>query len=129
MGRRFYVAGFLFGLIGVIMGAFATHGLKPVLTPESLESFQTGARFQMYHSLLFILLGTMKPLSQRLSNWVFLLLLGGIILFSGSIYLLATNSLTSVDFTAIAFITPLGGSLLIGCWALLLSCFLKLKKK
>lgn len=129
MGRRFYVAGFLFGLIGVIMGAFATHGLKPVLTPESLDSFQTGARFQMYHSLLFILLGTMKPLSQRLSNWVFLLLLGGVILFSGSIYLLATNSLTSFDFTAIAFITPLGGSLLIGCWALLLSCFLKLKKK
>ena len=129
MGRRFYVAGFLFGLIGVIMGAFATHGLKPVLTPESLDSFQTGARFQMYHSLLFILLGTMKPLSQRLSNWVFLLLLGGVILVSGSIYLLATNSLTSFDFTAIAFITPLGGSLLIGCWALLLSCFLKLKKK
>lgn len=129
MGRRFYVAGFLFGLIGVIMGAFATHGLKPVLTPESLDSFQTGARFQMYHSLLFILLGTMKPLGRRFANWVFLLLLGGVILFSGSIYLLATNSLTSFDFTAIAFITPLGGSLLIGCWALLLSYFLKLKKK
>ncbi len=129
MGRRFYVAGFLFGLIAVIMGAFATHGLKPVLTPASLDSFETGVRFQMYHSLLFILLGTMKPLSQRLSNWVFLLLLGGILLFSGSIYLLATNSLTGFDFTTIALITPLGGSLLIGCWALLLIFFVKLKKK
>lgn len=129
MGRRFYVAGFLFGLIGVIMGAFATHGLKPILTPESLDSFETGVKFQMYHSLLFILLGTMKPLSNRLSNWVFILLLGGIIIFSGSIYLLATNSLTSFDFTTIALITPLGGSLLIGCWMLLLITFLKLKKK
>lgn len=129
MGRRFYVAGFLFGLIGVIMGAFAAHGLKPVLTPESLDSFETGVKFQMYHALLFILLGSMKPLSHRLSNWVFLLLLGGILLFSGSIYLLATNSLTSFDFTAIALITPLGGSLLIGCWILLLISFLKLKKK
>lgn len=129
MGRRFYVAGFLFGLIGVIMGAFAAHGLKPVLTPESLDSFETGVRFQMYHALLFILLGTMKPLSNRLSNWVFVLLLGGVILFSGSIYLLATNSLTSIDFTAIALLTPLGGSLLIGCWMLLLVSILKLKKK
>ena len=129
MGRRFYVAGFLFGLIGVIMGAFAAHGLKPVLTPESLDSFETGVRFQMYHALLFILLGTMKPLSIRLSNWVFILLLGGVILFSGSIYLLATNSLTSFDFTTIALVTPLGGSLLIGCWILLLISFLKLKKK
>ncbi|MGM0390276.1 MAG: DUF423 domain-containing protein [Bacteroidota bacterium] len=129
MGRRFYVAGFLFGLIGVIMGAFAAHGLKPVLTPESLDSFETGVRFQMYHALLFILLGTMKPLSIRLSNWVFILLLGGVILFSVSIYLLATNSLTSFDFTTIALVTPLGGSLLIGCWMLLLISFLKLKKK
>ena len=129
MGRRFYVAGFLFGLIGVIMGAFATHGLKPVLTPESLDSFETGVKFQMYHSLLFILLGTVKPMNHRLSNWVFILLLGGILLFSGSIYLLATNSLTSFDFTAIALITPLGGIMLIGCWMLLLISFLKLKKK
>lgn len=129
MGRRFYIAGFLFGLIAVIMGAFATHGLKPVLTPESLDSFETGVRFQMYHALLFILLGSIKQVSLRLSNWVFILLLGGIILFSGSIYLLATNSLTSFDFTSIALITPLGGSLLIGCWLLLLISFLKLKKK
>lgn len=129
MGRRFYVAGFLFGLIGVIMGAFAAHGLKPVLTPESLDSFETGVRFQMYHALLFILLGTMKPMSYRLSNWVFILLLGGVILFSGSIYLLATNSLTSFDFNAIALFTPIGGSLLIGCWMLLFISILKLKKK
>ncbi|MFN4762317.1 DUF423 domain-containing protein [Gillisia sp. Q332] len=129
MGRRFYVAGFLFGLIGVILGAFAAHGLKPVLTSESLDSFETGVRFQMYHALLFILLGTIKPLNHRFSNWIFILLLGGIIFFSGSIYLLATNSMTSFDFTKIVLVTPLGGSLLIGCWMLLLISFLKLKKK
>lgn len=129
MGRRFYVAGFLFGVIGIIMGAFAAHGLKPLLSPQSLDTFETGVRFQMYHALLFILLGTMKPLSLRLSNWVFMLLFGGVLLFSGSIYLLATNSLSSFDFTTIALVTPLGGSLLIGCWMLLLISFLKLKKK
>lgn len=129
MGRRFYIAGFLFGLIGIILGAFATHGLKPILSPESFYSFETGIKFQIYHSLLFLILGNTSIPTTRVTGWVFYLLLFGIILFSGSIYLLATNSLTGFDFRSIALITPLGGSLLIFCWALLSIHFIKLKKK
>lgn len=129
MGRRFYIAGFFFGLIGIILGAFATHGLKPILSPESLTSFETGIEFQIYHALLFLILGNIQVSMEKISSWVFYLLLFGIILFSGSIYLLATNEFTCFDFRKIALITPIGGSLLIFCWALLLIHFIKLKKK
>lgn len=129
MGRRFFVTGFSFGLIGIILGAFATHGLKPVLSPEALVSFETGVKFQIYHALLFLILGNIKIMSTRITGWVFYLLLFGIILFSGSIYLLATNELTGYDFRNIALLTPLGGTLLIFCWGLLLIYFIKLKKK
>lgn len=129
MGRRFFIAGFLIGLIGIILGAFATHGLKPILSPESLVSFETGIKFQIYHGLLFLILGNIKIPATKVIGWVFYLLLFGIILFSGSIYLLATNEFTDFDFRSIALVTPLGGSLLIFCWALLLIHFIKLKKK
>lgn len=129
MFRKFYIAGFFFGLIGIILGAFATHGLKPLLTPEAMDSFETGAKYQIYHALLFLILGNIKQLEQRISNWVFYLVMFGVLFFSGSIYLLSTNALTSIDFSGIALITPLGGSLLILAWLLLLIHFVKLKKK
>ncbi len=129
MVRRFYIAGFFFGLIGIILGAFATHGLKPMLTPESINSFETGVKFQIYHALLFLILGNMKDLGQKMSNWVFYLIMCGVLFFSGSIYLLSTNALTSFDFRVIVLITPLGGSLLILAWIILLIHFVKLKKK
>lgn len=129
MLRRFYIAGFFLGLLGIILGAFATHGLKPILTPEAMSSFETGAKYQIYHALLFLILGNIKQLGQKLSDWVFYLLLLGVLFFSGSIYLLSTNALTSVDFSVIALITPLGGGLLILAWIILLIHFVKLKKK
>ena len=129
MDRRFYIAGFFFGLIGIVLGAFATHGLKPLLTPEAVDSFETGAKYQIYHALLFLILGNMKLLGQKVSNWVFYLVMIGVVFFSGSIYLLSTNALTSFDFRVIALITPLGGSLLILAWVILLIHFVKLKNK
>ena len=129
MLRKFYIAGFFFGLIGIILGAFATHGLKPMLTPEAVNSFETGVKYQIYHALLFLILGNIKELGQKISSWVFYLIVCGVLFFSGSIYLLSTNALTSFDFSIIALITPLGGSLLILAWIILLIHFVKLKKK
>ncbi|MCF4100285.1 DUF423 domain-containing protein [Gillisia sp. M10.2A] len=129
MSRRFYISGFLFGLIAIILGAFATHGLKPLLSVEAMVSFETGVKYQIYHSLLLIVLGNIKELALNSLKWVYYFLMGGIILFSGSIYLLATNALTGFDFTKIALLTPLGGSLLILAWALLLFKFITLKNK
>lgn len=129
MGRRFYIAGILFGLLAVILGAFAAHGLKPLLTPGARETFETGVRFQMYHAILLLVLGNIRAGHSKLFSWIFYLLVFGIILFSGSIFLLATNELTTINFKIIGPVTPVGGSLLIFCWGLLLFYFIKLKKK
>lgn len=129
MSRRFFIAGSIYGLIGIILGAFAAHGLKPLLTLEAMNSFETGVRFQMYHAFLLLILGNYENQHHKVLNSVFYLLLLGVLLFSGSIYFLATNVLTAFDFTTIAIITPIGGSLLIFCWILLLIHFIKLKKE
>lgn len=129
MSRRFLIAGFCFGLIGVILGAFATHGLKPVLAPEAMASFETGVKYQMYHSLLLLFTAMWVRPGARVFTWIFYLLITGIILFSGSIFLLSTNALTGPDFKILGPITPIGGSMLIISWMLLLGYSLKLKKQ
>ncbi|HSP41090.1 MAG TPA: DUF423 domain-containing protein [Gillisia sp.] len=129
MHRRYYIAGFAFGLTGVILGAFATHGLKPVLSPAAMDSFETGIQYQIYHALLLLLLGNMKEVILKQSNLIFYLLVFGIILFSGSIYFLATREITNFNIGFLGPVTPLGGSLLILCWIILLWRCIKLKNK
>lgn len=128
MSRRFLIAGFSFGLVGIVLGAFATHGLKPVLVPEAMASFETGVKYQIYHSLLLLLTANLVRPGAKVFTWIFFLLLAGIILFSGSIFLLSTNALTAVDFGFMGPVTPIGGSMLIVCWILLLVYSVKLKK-
>ncbi|MCG9971614.1 DUF423 domain-containing protein [Christiangramia crocea] len=129
MNRRFLIAGALFGLLAVILGAFAAHGLKDIISENSLDSFETGVRFQMYHAFLLLIIGGFGRVWNIKFNWIFYLLCTGTFLFSGSIYLLATNALTSFDFTRIALLTPVGGTLLIIAWFILLLNFITLKKK
>lgn len=129
MNRKFLIAGAIFGLLAVILGAFAAHGLKGAISSESLNSFETGVRFQMYHAFLLLIIGGLRSLSEKTSKSIFYLICIGTILFSGSIYLLSTGSLSGIDFTFIALLTPLGGSLLILGWIILLLKFIKLKKK
>lgn len=127
MKKLLLVAGGLFGTTAVVLGAFAAHALGDLLSKESIETFQTGVKYQMYHALLLLLVGGLDMVSEKTKKAVFWLLVIGILLFSGSIYLLATNALTSLDFTSIALLTPLGGLLLISAWILLVLNFLKLK--
>lgn len=129
MNSRFLIAGAVFGLLAVILGAFAAHGLKEVISEEAIASFETGVKFQMYHAILLLILGGLNQMEQLVYPWLFYLISLGVILFSGSIYLLSTNSLWSFDFTTIALITPLGGTFLILSWGILLLNFIKLKKK
>ncbi|WP_405199777.1 DUF423 domain-containing protein [Christiangramia sp. LLG6405-1] len=125
--RKFLVTGAIFGLIAVILGAFAAHGLKETLSEDSLNSFETGVRFQMYHAFLMLILGII--ITEKDNKLLFYLFLLGTILFSGSIYLLSTTAVTGVDFSAIALVTPIGGGLLIVGWFLLVLKFIKLKNK
>lgn len=129
MKKEVLITGAFLGLIAIILGAFAAHGLKPHLTPDQRITFETGVKYQMYSGLFLLFLGMINGISEKVKNICFYLTLFGVVLFSGSIYLLATNSLTSFDFTVIALITPLGGTLMIAAWIVLLVSFFKLKKK
>lgn len=127
MNKLILTIGCFFGLTAVVFGAFGAHILKEVLSESALQSFQTGVEYQMYHALLLLLIGSFDRLHGKTKKIVCYLLTTGTFLFSGSIYLLATNSLTSIDFTTIALLTPLGGTLLILAWLILLIGFAKLK--
>jgi uncharacterized membrane protein YgdD (TMEM256/DUF423 family) len=129
MNRNILISGALFGLIAIVIGAFATHGLKPLLTSEAIVTFETGVRYQMYSAFFLLFLGGMPVTSEKVKRICFYLTVVGVVFFSGSIYFLATNSLTSFDFRTIALITPVGGSLMIFAWIVLLISFIKLKKK
>ncbi|HEY9184797.1 MAG TPA: DUF423 domain-containing protein [Salegentibacter sp.] len=129
MDKRFLVAGSIFGLLGIIIGAFATHGLSAILEESSLKSFETGVKYQIYHALLFLIIGGSGISGVKKLNSILYLLVAGVLLFSGSIYLLATNDLTGFDFRSIALITPIGGTLLILAWLILVFKFFSLKNE
>jgi uncharacterized membrane protein YgdD (TMEM256/DUF423 family) len=109
----------LLGMIAIILGAFGAHALKKVLSIEQLATFETGVRYQMYHALFLVFIGLIPVLSSKTKKIIYNLVLSGVLLFSGSIYLLATNGLTPIDFRVIGFVTPIGGFLLISAWAVL----------
>lgn len=124
MNKRLLVTGSIFGLLGVLIGAFGAHGLEKALSPEELATFETGVRYQMYHALLLLIIPKIT-LRSKTKKVLWILLLTGVVLFSGSIYGLATNSMTSFDFKTIALLTPVGGTLLIVAWGVLVYNFLK----
>lgn len=126
MDKKLRITGAVFGLTAVIIGAFGAHGLEKVLDASAITTFETGVKYQMYHALLLLIIPVFA-LSERTKKTLFILLLLGILFFSGSIYGLATNELTSFDFTKIALITPVGGTLLIISWGMLVFQFIKEK--
>lgn len=129
MSRRIFMTGGVLGVLAIVLGAFAAHGLTPRLTFQSMQSFETGVKYQMYMALFLLVLGFVPGITKKIRLLCFYLTVAGVVLFSGSIYFLATNSLTSFDFTVIAMATPTGGILLIAAWIALLVGFSKLKKK
>ena len=103
--RLWLILGALSAFLSVAAGAFGAHALRTRLSPEMLVVFETGARYQMYHSLGLILLGLLAqqrpgPLLDA-AGWA---LTAGIVLFSGSLYALALSGVR-----VLGAITPLGG--------------------
>ncbi len=127
MDKKIISTGAILGMIAIILGAFGAHALKKALSIEQLSTFETGVRYQMYHALFLLFIGIINDLSQKAKKIIYNLVVFGVLLFSGSIYLLATNSLTSFDFKVIGFVTPVGGLLLILAWGVLLLHFIKKK--
>lgn len=119
MNKTVFIVGILFGLTAIILGAFGAHGLEELLTESQLDTFETGVKYQMYHALLLLIVSQLKSISDKQRKIVCYLTTIGVVLFSFSIYFLATNELTGFDFRTIGFITPVGGLLLISAWAFL----------
>ena len=118
---RFHILfGLTFACFGVIIGAFAAHGLKPLLSLKEVNNFETGVKYQFYHAFALITLGLLGAHFPNGEKWAFkvaaFLFFIGIILFSGSLYLLSTQSLFNISISLLGPITPLGGSLLIFGW-------------
>ncbi|MEX6627168.1 DUF423 domain-containing protein [Tenacibaculum salmonis] len=110
------------GVIAVILGAFGAHALKGKLSADALQSFETAVRYQFLHVLVLLFVNTFKEFNIKQKNSISLLLILGILLFSGSIYAIY---LFEVPVKSIWFITPLGGVLLIIAWVLMTFHFVK----
>ena len=112
MRWNFLVVGALCAGIGVGLGAFGAHGLKAVLSPDMLEVYKTGVTYQMWHALGLCAIGLLDR--QALLSWSAWLMFAGIVLFSGSLYLL-----TLLDQKWLGIITPFGGLTFIVAWVTL----------
>jgi uncharacterized membrane protein YgdD (TMEM256/DUF423 family) len=116
-------AGAGLALLAVILGAFAAHGLKAVLDAQQLVLFETASRYQMYHALALLVAGVMltnPQFSRALLKLAAIAFILGIILFSGSLYLLAL-----IGVSWLGAITPLGGIVLLSGWFVMMIAALK----
>lgn len=128
MERKISSVAVIMGMTAIILGAFGAHALKKQLTVEELVTFETGVKYQMYHALFLLFLGLTSMVTEKSKKMIFQLVIFGVIFFSGSIYLLATKTITGIDFKPLGIITPIGGTLLILGWIVLLWNILKDKR-
>src|SRR6476469_2304112 len=115
MDRTFLLVGAVAGLIAVGFGAFGAHGLRDRLSPDMLAVFETGVRYHMYHALALVLTaavaGRLDSRAVVAEGW---LIVTGLVLFSGSLYVLAFTGVT-----ALGAITPIGGVAFLAGWVCL----------
>ena len=114
------------GALAVMLGAFAAHGLKQILSADNLQVFETAVRYQFYHVFASLAAGILyKELGGKLLNWAGWFFTAGIILFSGSLYLLCYVKHNDLPFTWLGAITPFGGAAFITGWAMLFLSIVK----
>ena len=112
------IAGLL-AFLAVTLGAFGAHTLNELLTTEKLTSFETGVRYQFYHSLALLIIGlNANKLNATALIGKFMLI--GIVFFSFSIYLLSLQELIGINLSILGPITPIGGLLLMISWLILI---------
>jgi uncharacterized membrane protein YgdD (TMEM256/DUF423 family) len=116
MNKTILMFGILLGLLAVVFGAMGSHALSKLVDAKAIETFEVGIRYQMYHALFLLFLGSNSFITEKSKRWTFYTMALGVFLFSFSIYGLALNELTSFDFKSIAIVTPIGGTLLIVGW-------------
>lgn len=129
MHKGFVTTGAILGAMAVALGAFGAHGLKKIVDAETVQTFQTAVQYQMYHSLALLLAGLLyERCSQKLVRTSGVLFVIGIILFSGSLYVLAAGRAGgSSSFDKAGIITPFGGISFIAGWVFLFLAGMKSK--
>lgn len=127
MHKIFLAIGALLAGIAVALGAFGAHGLKKIVAPDTVTTFQTGVQYQMYHAFaLMIVAVAFEKFPSRLLTQSGYAFCAGILLFSGSLYLLTILKATGkVGLEGLGIITPFGGLFLIAGWLLLFAGVLK----
>ena len=126
MHKPFIKTAALLGALSVAMGAFAAHGLKKMLSADELSIFETAVRYQFYHVFALLVTGILyASFPSSLLKWAGYLFITGIILFSGSLYLLCYIKYNSLSMEWIGAITPLGGVAFISGWLMLFAAVLK----
>jgi uncharacterized membrane protein YgdD (TMEM256/DUF423 family) len=126
MNRRIILTASFFGAVAVILGAFGAHSLKNVLSADQLAIWTKGIEYQFYHTFALLFLSTFGRFRTKLVDFSYFCFTIGIVLFSGSLYLLSTRAVTNIGFVNILGpVTPLGGLLLVAGWAMLFFAALK----
>ena len=122
-------AGALFAGLAVIFGAFGAHVLKAVVSPDQLMVFETGVRYQFYHSFALLAAGIIFPSfpfkTVKLAAVFFII---GIILFSGSLYAMVLLSINGSSIGPAGMLTPIGGLFFITGWILFILSIIKKAK-
>ena len=118
MHRTYLRIATLTGALAVILGAFGAHKLKTIVAPDVVSTFQTGVTYQFYHALALLAVGILfKRYKNKWIDWAGRLFVLGIILFSGSLYLLtALQATRKVGLEGFGILTPVGGVLLVAGW-------------
>ena len=116
----------IIGALSVMLGAFAAHTLKEILEPASLQIFETAVRYQFYHVFALLAVGILyKEFPVKLMIWAGRLFVSGIVLFSGSLYLLCYVKHNQLPLNWLGAITPFGGLAFIAGWIMV---FMAVKK-
>lgn len=122
MDKKILLIALIMGAVAILLGAFGAHGLKKMLTLDQLNTFEVGVRYQIYHALFLLFVANNSLLTLKQKGIVLYLVVIGVILFSGSIYLLSTASLTALKTKLIGPLTPVGGLMLIASWLYVFYC-------
>jgi len=130
MNRNFLIIASLFGCTAVMLGAFGAHTLKELINENSLRIYEKGVSYQFYHTFaLFITAILFEKYNLKCIKWAGYCFIAGILLFSGSLYLLAMGDLIGINKSFIGPITPLGGACFITGWICLMVGSINIYKK
>lgn len=116
MDKKIILIAAIMGAVAIVLGAFGAHALKKVLSESQLNTFEVGVRYQMYHALFLMLIANLNFLVLKDKTVIMYLVIIGVLLFSGSLYLLSTSAIIKLKTAFLGPLTPIGGLFLIASW-------------